>query len=477
MSDTASFYSTDLEVMMAFVLDRSKFLDSVVDAITTENTDPAAAQFISLLENQTFLLTMPALLCDKDADVRKKAYLALGNLIASDNAKIARLAFHIAAKSFKYVERGFESDATFAGAAYVLHNLALRIRQWEDNNADMLRTATLSTAKKMIRNECANSAKKDLLFAVNNIGKATDVPVNVLLALMKMKNKSAFRVALNMLSDQLSADFDSDYLDETYDTLRLLIAENTHEKIKAEVWRNLLWAFSNLVVEPGMADKFLDDHAAITLITEITEDEVNYLPAVESAWTLVNAIAKATLDAVEAPTLITIYDTLVSFNMTWATRSCLKTAIQEAKDTINKEFTRRDDEEAAAAAADVARWDAPMDIDDEAETLKWPDTTPFDDGWTADVSPIPREFSLPCEIFCPPSAVSLLLADRTFEPTSEIVAHLINLVQKNKNEFVDIPETATLTVKDLRDLESRGFTIYKGQVGIHPVIASALNGF
>ena len=174
-SSIASFYTTDLEATTALVLDRSSFLDSVTDAVTYEDKDANAAKMVSILaaENSAFLSVFPALLTDVDVKIRNKAYLALGNLIASDNYAMAQVMLKCAHNAIVNKKFVFTKE-TANGIAYVLTNMATRFKQWPNvkeipNIAVCAESPILLYAKTYLTADLPASVKRDMLWVFKKL--------------------------------------------------------------------------------------------------------------------------------------------------------------------------------------------------------------------------------------------------------------------------------------------------------------------
>ena len=76
----------------------------------------------------------------------------------------------------------------------------------------------------------------------------------------------------------------------------------------------------------------------------------------------------------------------------------------------------------------------------------------------------------------PPTALDLLLGDAVYAGTSRTVYNLIRSVEQNGCNFTPIPEDVVLTVTDLKSLESRGFVISRGYIGINTTLSTAFYG-
>jgi hypothetical protein len=208
-SSIAPFYTTDLEATTALVLDRSGFLDSVTDAVTYEDKDNNAAKMLSILatENSAFLSVFPALLTDVDVEIRNKAYLALGNLIASDNYAIAQVALKCAYNAVVNNKFVFTKE-TANGIAYVLTNMAMRFKQWPNvkeipNIAVCAESPILLYAKTYLTADLPASVKRDMLWVFKKL-KSSLLEPTFLINLLEQEEKKTFRIALHMLGEQVS---------------------------------------------------------------------------------------------------------------------------------------------------------------------------------------------------------------------------------------------------------------------------------
>lgn len=422
--------------MVAFVTDRGKFLQCVIDAVQEEHADPAAAKMIVFLtKSSVFLPAMPALLNDKDPRIREDAFLALGNLIVSDNKEMRKYAFDTACKCYPHIVAAFAVHETFGCAAYVLRCMSLSVNLLRENKMCQI---VLNDAKSNISNAVSPCSKCDLLDVINNIGAATDVPIEALLDLVTVKNPKIAFTALNMLGDCMSGPYPEVYFDRTYQTLRLMLSEDKKTPTAHKMIKTLLWTFANLVTEKGVCDKFLNDLECVNFILAIVYNEGEFDIAKEGVWVLGNALANVNIKSVDQTVLMDINQALDYFNEEWDEDD---TVVEETQVTIKAELQRRSP-------------NVPIHIDvDETDS----DST----------------VSTLCEDI--PTAVDLLMAQRVFEPTSKTVADLIESVRANDNNFTPVPPRVLLSIYDLKALEARGFVIHNGYVGINPYIVSVFS--
>lgn len=447
-SAPVSFYKSDLEVMTAFVKDRSKFLDTVVDAITYEATDDAAKNMVSLLENSAFLQFMPVLLADNDSELCTKALLALGNLIASDNHKVAYGAFKVAVAYYDAIRACAYDSSTEGDGAYVLYSMALCSETFSIGGVDVI-DLIVNDAKALIKSN-NNRVARDMLYVLQKFGNYNDVSTIDLLYFINSSNKHAQHAALDILGEQVSMeDFDTTYVNAVYDSLRALVLDNS---FGVSARRTLAWAFSNLVTENGMADRFFKDTELYDAIIEDMLHDYDSRISSESAWIIGNAIVNAALGSLTTTFLKFLRAKLTNYVNSRYVYDSTKTAVNKSLTVLKDAIDSR--EVVAAPMTPTERTD--MEIDEDA-------------SWVIDDKPIPHiESNMPCEIsmFTPPTALELLTKGFVPKTTSKVVYDLIRSVEANSLNYTPVPKDTLLTVDDLMALEERGFSILNGYVGI-----------
>jgi hypothetical protein len=490
-SDSApvSFYKSDLEVMTAFVMDRSKFLDTVVDAITSEGKNDAATKMVSLLENGAFLQFMPVLLSDKTAELRSKALLALGNLICSDNPAVASAAFKIAEREFNTIEACARDPETMEGGAYVVFTLAFRINSLLGGKQSPLIGHLLSVAKDLV-GEHRTCVARDMLYVIKMFGTCTDVHMNDLLYLMESSNKLTRRTALSLLADQVSRDdFDAEHCDVVYDTLSHFYfdmkSHNAHTR------HEVAWTLSNLVTETGMADKFFDDADLFDAVVDAMLLDSDCSAAAENAWVITNAVAKCDIGRRKGNFLQRLRAELNNYkNSRYIMNQRTKTAVSEALVAIENAIKKHAD--AAARVKELMNaFKEPLLSLPTQPCVATPTLSTIsmevdeDTAWLFDNSPVPNLWNLPtarpelynvpCErpdLYLPPTAYELLAKGFARKETSKVVYDLIRSVEANGNTYTPISKDMVLTVDDLTTLEDLGFTIVRGCIGISAAIVS-----
>lgn len=488
-SAVAPFYTTDLEAKVACVLDRSAFLDSVTDAINHETKREDAHEMVAMMAANGFVPIIAALLMDRDSKVRRKAYLAFGNLIASENKKMSFLATAAGVKALDSINNGLQTTDERSAAAYVFGNLAQFLASVM---AAETRTNMRNTLEKTLRSETDWSshvgAIADLLRAAQNLEAWEQVPTQVVLNALDQQWKRCFKAALRILGEQISEDnFSESFRGPAFQTLRTVLLS---DHVPTSQVQEFFWTFSNLVVESGVSDLFLNDDVVVAKICDTIESFVgrrHSRQAIEPAYVLMNAIARCAslqplsdnlLDRVEC-VLLDLLDCVRGFKT-------FETAVNEALNTIGGEKIHRADVFAQKEMEELL-----SEID--AERNNYQVETESDDMEIDDYAC--NYFNLPCERpapapaaptqaqapvcnetqhFNPPCALDLLRRSMNFAPTNVIVNNLIMNVQAAGGAFTPLPENTVLTVADLSALEARGFVIIRGYIGINAALSAVV---
>ena len=487
VSNIAPFYSTDLEAKVACVLDRSAFLDSVTDAINYETKREDAKEMVAMMAANGFVPIIAALLTDRDSSIRRKAFLALGNMIASEDKQMSFLATTAAVKALDTISKALGGNDFQHGAAFVFANIAQFL-------APVMAPETRNNMKNTLdsvfhaKSDWSDSKVilADLLRGGQYLGACYEVPTPVLLTAIEQKWAKCFASALHILSDQISKDsFGESYRAPAFQTFRTLLLS---DKVPSSQVHEFFFALSNLVIEPGVADMYLNDDLCITKTCDIIRDFARIrhsAAAYEATYVLVNAIARQStleplsnvlLERVEE-TLLEIQDSLKIHN-----HKKLDTSITEALNTLGAEKVHRADLQTEKEIAELmteinnvsTSEDMEIDTDDDVPNLNLP--CEKDTLWP----PVPTHnpnYNQTLFEFNPPSALDILARLRNNAPTSAIVNNLIRSVEAAGGAFVPLPENTILTVADLSALEARGFSIVRGSLGINAALATVAYGF
>jgi hypothetical protein len=485
-STVAPFYTSDLEAMTALVLNRSSFLDSVTDAVTHEGKNSDATKMVSVLEKNAFLSLMPAFLTDADINIRKKAYLALGNLIASDNRAVAEVAFKCAYNALVDDKFVFTAE-TAPGISYVLANLAMRIAKWSNvkdilGNALYIKAPIALYVKEHLTTELSASVKHDLLWVFKHLERpcwktSAKLDPLLLISILEEEQKKTFKLALHLLGDQVADDqfFESHCFEETYDYLSYTLQK---DKVPFDTTVEHLWMLSNLVTESGMGLLFLQDEDLFDAIATLIRLDDSVATTVEAVFVIMNSLHHVNLHDLAQFRLFEVRDLLSGFVKDNIGRANFRAEVETMLTKVDAEIRARFPPSTPVVEPEeeddtvYEEYGADMEID-------------YDSAWYPTASEraetIFSEAQPPCEIpafsiFNPPSAVDLLRKKIIFEFTSATVFNLIQSLEANNLQFTPIPDGTTLTVEDLKALETRGYVIVRGAIGINPTITLALYG-
>lgn len=468
--------------MTALVLDRSSFLDSVTDAVTYEDKKSEAAKMVAVLEKTAFLSLMPVFLTDADSNIRKKAFLALGNLIASTNRAVAEAAFKCAFNALTSKKFVFTTE-TAAGIAYTLANMAMRINQWS-NIKDILgaplciKTPIALYAKEHLTADLPSTVKHDLLWIYKRLEApcwktSAKLDPRLLISILEQTEKKTFKAALHLLGEQVADDkfFESHCFEETYNYLW-----DTLQKTEAPFGTTVehLWMLSNLVTESGMGLQFLQDEEFFDAVSDhirLSEDD---RVVSEAVYVIVNSLAHVNLKNLAQFTLFDVRDVLQDFLQIGAGSSKIQKEADATLDKVEAEINARYPPTPVVEEEDTVYEENGVDLEVDYDSTWYPTASERAEAIYAEAQP-------PCElpaftIYNPPCAVDLLRKKIIFEFTSLTVYNLIMSVEANNLQFTPIPEGTSLTVEDLKALETRGYTIVRGCIGINPTISLAMYG-
>jgi hypothetical protein len=430
-----SFYTSNLEANTAMILDLSEFLEKVIDAVNCESTHSDAAKMVSILASNDFIRLIARLADPKRPKIASKALLALGNLMNSDNDTARRLAITSACKNIQAICDCFKYMASRNGAAYGAYCLAKHFAKSSDNEEQrsIVVNAVMEALTNTLSVKTSDMALKDMLRSVDMLSESQRVSTNLLLHILDTNKNSSVRcAALDLLLDHSAGNFDQYALRSTNILLKLLPNSCDFDDGGKEM-RKILHALSNIVVEAGMADIFLSDSKRVSEVCSCIPDN-------NALWVIANALSKCN-DIAAVP--------------------------EQSIDSI-----------AAALGSFIPEDDIEYKLKDEIvhkiEALRYPDDTESETSELyAPSSPIAEEHT-ENNSYYPDDAYSIVSMKLATNGTSRTVFDLISKIADSDTYYVPIPDTIQFTVKELKDLEDRGFIISRGYLTINPILASAI---
>jgi hypothetical protein len=451
-------------------VDRNAFLDTVADAVIVEDTCDSANKMISMLANGPYIGIIGNLLGHKDVEVRNKAFLALGNLIASNIRAVSSVATDIAIKVLSLIEAGIAVDATRNNAIYVASNIVRSRTSASLSSESRAKIATLlaNEFNKDTHNPCVDP---DLLYAIDHISAGSKVCPNKLFTTLSapraFKNKADLgKAALRILGDQMSDDFPATYHQDAYYTLRYVMLKHGGI-VSDEVFTELLWVLSNLVVEPGMGLQFLKDDTFASLVCDaiLTGCEGEVTPyAREAVWVVANAFKLVPdLDMIEEDQLTMFSDSLLVAQSS-ITNTTQQDLINETLNAITNELRIRNDDDVISVHSGS---DMDIDYDEVPSLINTAEPGPV----AAPVISIPAP--APAGNCFPPNAIDLLMGAGAYIGTSRAVFDLIKSLEMSDTRTAEIPDAFALTGSDLRALHALGYCVMNGRLAINPMITMA----
>jgi hypothetical protein len=426
-----SFYTSNLEVNTAMILDLSEFLDKVTDAVNCESTNSDAARMVAILVSNDFIRLIARLADPKRPKIASKALLALGNLINSDNDTASKLALGSTVKNLQAICDCFKYTHSRNGAAYLSVCLAKHFAKTSANveQRRILVNALIEALTDSLGVHTSDMALKDMLQSVDILSESRRVSTNLLLHILDTNKNSSVRcVALNLLEDHSAENFDQYALRSMNILLKLLPNSYNNEMHK------ILHVLSNIVVEAGMADVFLSDSNSVSEVCSCIPDN-------NALWVIGNAVNKC---------------------------SDLATVPEQSIDSI-----------AAVIGSFIPNDDIGYKLKNEIihkiEAPRYPHTESETSELYAPSSPIaPTEEHSENNSYYPDDAYSLLSLKLPTNGTSRVVYDLIGKIANSIEYYISIPDDIQFTVKDLKDLEDRGFIISRGYLTINPALISAI---
>jgi hypothetical protein len=409
--------------MSAFIKDRTKFLKTIVEAVNCESTNIDAQNCVKLFEDSPIFRFLPSLIAENN-EICENSFLALGNLISSDNKTVAYVAAHTAFNHFKLIKECFNNHETAKAASYIVYalsNLELTIDQ---------KNTLIDLAKIHVKSNTSQIAF-EMLEIIKNFGDCYDIPIDLLLKFANLPKVKIQKWALQLISDQVSNNkFDTTYSKKVYDYLRSLILTSN----------NIIAAFTlaNLMTIDNNGDYLFTDNDFLNSITTIMQQNVA-AKNIEYCWILLNSFHTVNKSKLNDDTLTKLETALKLFagklTLTQFDKMCCN--VNETIDKINKLKNSR-----IPLTDDILDMEVDEDASVSQTNLYYP----------------PHAYEL-CKKYFPPVA------------TSKTVYDLIQRLKESETLYVDIPKTTQFNVDDLNNLADLGYEIENGRLEIPEYIA------
>jgi hypothetical protein len=471
---------TELKLRTDFILDRMKFLESVCEAVHNEDTVRGNDLLTVLLDND-YPSIIARLLADPNMQTRDQATWTLANLLGSDQQEVRvaanKACLEVRAQIFDNLI-GAPNGEIQRGTAYLLFNWLQRFGKNVEVDEQVLRLLDTGFIRSVIKK---SSVRSDLLHAVASALRRTQAGTKAAREVVRMlqgnTNKRERSVLLQAFSEICSEDGETSSFSPAdhaavFDLFEELLLVDAEKLLTAEQQLELLWALSNFVCEPEVADKFFTRANLRLEMVELCESDHGYLRA-EAGWVLMNAIKKSTWESTQEDigTDYALRYALCSVEAGLEVKSGkLYAAIHESLDSLSELealFAPLEEDEGEDALTEIA---------EEEEIV--PGLTAAEICEMAGV--YENHFNLPCERPTPtvatteaplPSAFELMVDHKNRNGSAALRSLVFSL--KNAGAVnIPVPAGTVLSIEDLTLMGSLGYTISQGYFGINPYLTS-----
>lgn len=440
-SATVSFYKSDLEAITAFIKDRMKFLDTIIDAVNSEEYNSDAERCVALLEKSPYFVFLPDLITESTT-MCENALLALGNCISSNNNDVSVIARRTAFQNFNLILNCFKDPKTEKVASYIVYCLS------KSTISPSEITSLLDVARTYVNSASAQVAR-EMLFIIYYFGDMTDVSTKLLLEFLASANKKAQYKAVRLLGEQVSEDdFDKSFTKDIYDYVRKYLMSDIDIHTNVEV----AWTLANLMTEPHMGDVLFADSEFYEFVLKKMSDYANP-SSIECCWALLNAFYKCDKTMLSTESISLLESGLDAYR-SWAKGYKIAYEIDKITTmiTCEKDLRKRN---AVPLSDDLLD----MEIDDATATTI--PSTPQNETTGVYLAPMAWEVLAK---HCPRRTVS-----------SRTVLDVIKLVENNPFYPVAVPKHMLFSAADLMDLAALGYSIVNGCIGVSHEIFDTFN--
>jgi hypothetical protein len=287
-----TFY-TNTTFLPALVKNPRKVLDDICDAVHHEDQE-ASAMFLQLLVISDYIPVIAGLIDSTDRRLSTGSLHLLGNLLAAETRNIAvatnQALLPFQARIFEHLDGIMPVQKT---AAYLLFNW---IRLFKNPSVDKQFMERVNSG---FLYQAAMPARTDLLYAALCVVDRHPATRATMMSLLKLVpntvNPSNMRVLLDAIGSV--AESNSQYQEDDYSYMFCVfegILDTVETQEKGHVLlKKALFALSNLVVDDGAADLFLDDSFMVKKVLACMTAEHGRAVRGEATWVLSNAITKA----------------------------------------------------------------------------------------------------------------------------------------------------------------------------------------
>jgi hypothetical protein len=475
-----TFY-TNTTFLPALVKNPRKVLDDICDAVHHEDQEESA-MFLQMLIINNSIPVIAGLIDSTDRRLSTGSLHLLGNLLAAETRNIAvatnQALLPFQARIFEHLDGIMPVQKT---AAYLLFNW---IRLFNNPSVDKQFMERVNSG---FLYQASMSARTDLLYATLRVVDRNPSSRATMMSLLKLVPNTVNPINMGVLLDAIGsvAESNSQYQEDDYSYI-FCIFEGILDTVEAQekghvLLKKALFALSNLVVDDGAADLFLDDSFMVKKVLACMTADHGRAVRGEATWVLSNAITKETEHDAFLSDHEAIYDAL-----------CNIFTMPNYPRTI---------EVATEALAKLDRLRSVYDDMPALEEIPQFDEFEYSENDFPCPCPLPEFFSTPCPTYTTqtetpylshtevhsevpvlnqveepiPDAYTLILQNKSRD-TGRVMgsATVRGLVERLRDfgvqGYVPLDPTMTLTVADVITIERLGYYISSSGFSVHPYI-------
>jgi len=431
-----------------------KVLEDICDAVYSEEEKSSATMIQMLLEIGAFPV-ITGLLDSTDNRLVNDVLLVLGNTLGANDSRLPQTTNQSLLPHQDRVFEHLQNMKTRKNAAYLLYNW---IRLFKNPSVD---DRFLELVESDFVGSCIGACRKDLLYALDYVLRRTEAGRKTVLALLRLVSATVDADNLKILLGALSSAseeyirFKEDDFSYMYGILDRLF-DWTHE---TKIYRSALFVLSNLVVDAGGADAFLDDSLLLGKMLDFLRAGNDVTLRSEAVWVLANAIQKAESRDYFIATHVGLYAALHDPSLD-AISSKAQVALKEATGTLEDLRTQYV----------YPKNESPILVEyDDDDATTYTDMPPLEEV-KEEYVPSAFEFVASQEGYLP-SAFELVSPGAVI--MSQTVRRLItSLREQGVYSYIPVSDDTVFTGGDLRVIERLGFVLTNGYFSVHPYLRS-----
>jgi hypothetical protein len=481
-----TFY-TNTTFLPALVKNPRKVLDDICDAVHHEDQEESA-MFLQMLIINNSIPVIAGLIDSTDRRLSTGSLHLLGNLLAAETRNIAvatnQALLPFQARIFEHLDGVMPVQKT---AAYLLFNW---IRLFNNPSVDKQFMERVNSG---FLYQASMSARTDLLYATLRVVDRYPATRATMMSLLKLVPNTVNPINMGVLLDAIGsvAESNSQYQEDDYSYI-FCVFEGILDTVEAQekghvLLKKALFALSNLVVDDGAADLFLDDSFMVKKVLACMTADHGRAVRGEATWVLSNAITKETDHDAFLSDHEAIYDALCNIftmpnyprTIEVATEALAKLdRIRSVYDDMPalEEIPQYEDEETQYDDFEYSESDFPCPCPCPTQTPYLSHTEVHSEVPTQIPTEVPAKVPVLNQVEEPiPAAYTLVLQDK-FRNKGPVMgsATVRGLVERLREvgtqSYVPLDPAMPLTVGDIATIERLGYYIACNVFCVHPYI-------